>query len=36
VIGKDLSNPIPEWAEHGAGRGVVLASLGAAMIGCLA
>lgn len=23
VIGKDLSNPIPEWAEHGAGRKVV-------------
>jgi phospholipase C len=23
VIGKDLSNPIPEWAEHGAERGVV-------------
>ena len=23
VIGKDLSNPIPSWAEHGAGRGVV-------------
>jgi len=23
VVGKDLSNPIPEWAEHGAGRGVV-------------
>ena len=23
VIGKDLSNPIPEWAEHGADRGVV-------------
>ncbi|MEZ0291890.1 MAG: alkaline phosphatase family protein, partial [Solirubrobacteraceae bacterium] len=23
VIGKDLSNPIPEWAEHGANRGVV-------------
>lgn len=23
VIGKDLSNPIPEWAEHGAGRGHV-------------
>ena len=22
VIGKDLSNPIPEWAEHGAERGV--------------
>jgi phospholipase C len=23
VIGKDLSNPIPEWAEHGADRTVV-------------
>jgi len=23
VIGKDLSNPIPAWAEHGAERGVV-------------
>ena len=23
VIGKDLSNPIPEWAEHGAERKVV-------------
>ena len=23
VIGKDLSNPIPEWAEHGAEGGVV-------------
>ncbi len=23
VIGKQLSNPIPEWAEHGADRGVV-------------
>jgi phospholipase C len=23
VIGKDLSNPIPEWAEHGADRNVV-------------
>ena len=23
VIGKDLDNPIPEWAEHGADRGVV-------------
>ena len=23
MIGKDLSNPIPEWAEHGADRGVV-------------
>ena len=23
VIGKDLSNPIPEWAEHGADRKVV-------------
>ena len=23
VIGKNLSNPIPEWAEHGAGRKVV-------------
>jgi len=23
VIGKELSNPIPEWAEHGAHRGVV-------------
>lgn len=23
VLGKDLSNPIPEWAEHGADRGVV-------------
>jgi phospholipase C len=23
VIGKELSNPIPEWAEHGAERGVV-------------
>src|SRR4029079_3194150 len=21
VIGKDLSNPIPDWAEHGAGGG---------------
>jgi hypothetical protein len=20
VIGKDLSNPIPEWAQHGAGE----------------
>ena len=24
VIGKGLSNPIPEWAEHGAERGTVL------------
>ena len=23
VIGKDLSNPIPRWAEHGAERKVV-------------
>ena len=23
VIGKDLSNPIPEWAEHGTDRKVV-------------
>ena len=23
VIGKELSNPIPEWAEHGAERKVV-------------
>jgi phospholipase C len=23
VLGKDLSNPIPEWAEHQADRGVV-------------
>jgi phospholipase C len=23
VVGKDLSNPIPAWAEHGADRGVV-------------
>lgn len=23
VIGKDLSNPIPEWAEHGAHRKMV-------------
>ena len=23
VIGKDLSNPIPEWAEHSAGRKMV-------------
>ncbi len=23
VIGKDLSNPIPAWAEHGAERKVV-------------
>ena len=23
VIGKDLSNPIPSWAEHGAEREVV-------------
>ena len=23
VLGKQLSNPIPEWAEHGADRGVV-------------
>ena len=23
VIGKDLKNPIPEWAEHGASRGFV-------------
>jgi hypothetical protein len=23
VIGKDLSNPIPEWAEHGADRKTV-------------
>ena len=23
VIGKDLSNPIPEWAEHGAERGSI-------------
>src|SRR5580765_7593992 len=23
VLGKDLSNPIPEWAEHGAERKVV-------------
>ena len=23
VIGKELSNPIPRWAEHGAGRKVV-------------
>ena len=24
VIGKELSNPIPEWAEHGADRGSCL------------
>ena len=23
VLGKELSNPIPEWAEHGADRKVV-------------
>ena len=23
VLGKELSNPIPDWAEHGAGRKVV-------------
>ena len=23
VVGKDLNNPIPEWAEHGAERKVV-------------
>jgi phospholipase C len=23
VIGKELSNPIPDWAEHGADRKVV-------------
>jgi phospholipase C len=23
VVGKELSNPIPEWAEHGASRGEV-------------
>jgi len=23
VVGRDLSNPIPEWAEYGARRGVV-------------
>jgi phospholipase C len=23
VLGKDLSNPVPEWAEHGAAGGVV-------------
>jgi phospholipase C len=23
VVGKDLSNPIPSWAEHGADRAVV-------------
>jgi phospholipase C len=23
VVGKELSNPIPEWAEHGADRKVV-------------
>ncbi len=23
VVGKELSNPIPGWAEHGAGRKVV-------------
>src|SRR6478735_10557137 len=23
VLGKDLSNPIPEWAEHGTERGTV-------------
>jgi phospholipase C len=23
VLGKDLTNPIPEWAEHGADRKVV-------------
>ena len=28
VIGKDLSNPIPEWAEHGAERGAMLGPFG--------
>ncbi|MCB0863124.1 MAG: hypothetical protein KDB66_07925 [Solirubrobacterales bacterium] len=31
VIGKDLSNPIPEWAEHGADRGSVPYTVGEEM-----
>jgi phospholipase C len=31
VIGKELSNPIPEWAEHGAERGTVPYAVGTDM-----
>jgi phospholipase C len=31
VIGKDLSNPIPDWAEHGADRGTVPYTVGTDM-----
>jgi phospholipase C len=31
VLGKDLSNPIPEWAEHGAERGSVSYTVAATM-----
>jgi phospholipase C len=31
VIGKDLANPIPEWAEHGSHRGVVPYGIAAGM-----
>jgi hypothetical protein len=31
VIGKELSNPIPAWAEHGAGRKVVPYGVAAGM-----
>ena len=33
VIGKDLSNPIPEWAEHGADRKAVPYGIAAGMAG---
>jgi phospholipase C len=31
VIGKELSNPIPEWAEHGAERQAVPYTIGTDM-----
>jgi phospholipase C len=31
VIGKELSNPIPQWAEHGADRKVVPYGVAASM-----
>ena len=31
VLGKELSNPIPEWAEHGADRKVVPYGVAASM-----
>ena len=36
VLGKDLTNPIPDWAEHGSGRKVVpygVSAIGAALAG---